>query len=152
MIIAGSNVDPFATDDPISRPASRGTSRLLPSIGWTLTALFTLFMTADAAIKLLRLKVVDEAMTLLGYPTSLGFPIGVLEAVLLVLYLVPRTAVLALVLFTGLFGGAIASHLRTGDPLFSHVLFGVYLGALAWGGVWLRDARLRALFPVRRDS
>ena len=65
------------------------------------------------------------------------------------LYLIPRTAILGAVLFTGVFGGAIASHLRLGDPLFSHVLFGVYLGLFAWGGLWLRDSALRALFPIR---
>lgn len=65
------------------------------------------------------------------------------------LYLIPRTAILGAVLFTGVFGGAIASHLRLGDPLFSHVLFGVYLGLFAWGGLWLRDPALRALFPIR---
>ncbi len=66
------------------------------------------------------------------------------------LYAVPRTAVLGAIVTTGLLGGAIASHLRNGDPLFSHVLFGVYVGLLAWGGLWLRDPRLRALIPVRR--
>ena len=89
-------------------------------------------------------------MRQLGYPPGLGFAIGVLEAILLVLYLIPRTSLLGAVLFMGVFGGAIASHLRIGDPLLSHTLFGVYLGAFAWGGLWLRDAKLRSLFPFRR--
>jgi hypothetical protein len=81
---------------------------------------------------------------------DLGFLIGAIEAVLLALYLYPRTAVLGAVLFTGLFGGAIAAHLRIDSPVFTHDLFGVYLGAFAWGGLWLRDAKLRAIFPIRR--
>ncbi len=83
-------------------------------------------------------------------PPGLGFGTGMLEGVLLVLYLVPRTSLLGAVLFTGVFGGAITAHLRAGSPLASHVLFGLYLGLLAWGGLWLRDASLRALFPLRR--
>jgi hypothetical protein len=118
--------------------------------GRVMTSLFVLFMLFDVAIKLMRLPIVEDAMIQLGYPPGLGFPIGVLEAVLLVLYLIPRTAILGMVLFTGVFGGAIASHLRVGDPLFSHVLFGVYLGAVAWGGLWFRDASLRTLLPLRR--
>ena len=89
-------------------------------------------------------------MLQLGYPRGMGFWIGVLETILLVLYVVPRTSVLGAILFMGVFGGAIASHLRVGDPLFSHDLFGVYLGAVMWGGLWLRDPALRAVFPVRR--
>jgi len=118
--------------------------------GWALTGLFVLFMLLDVAIKWLDLAVVDEAMLQLGYPRGVGFWIGVLETILLVLYVVPRTSALGAVLFTGVFGGAIASHLRVGDPLLSHDLFGVYLGAVMWGGLWLRDPALRAVFPVRR--
>ncbi len=118
--------------------------------GRVMTALFVLFMIFDVAIKLLRLSVVDDAMRELGYPADLGFVIGVIEAIALILYLVPRTAVLGALLFTAVFGGAIASHLRIGSPLFTHVLFGVYLGLLAWGGLWLRDAALRAMLPLRR--
>ncbi len=67
----------------------------------------------------------------------------------MLLYAVPRTAVLGAILLTGLFGGAMATHLRIGSPLFSHLLFGLYLGLLVWGGLYLRDARLRALIPFR---
>lgn len=121
---------------------------------WTaygLTALFVLFMAFDITIKLARLQAVDVAMAQLGYPQRLGFYIGALEFVLLVLYLVSRTAVLGAVLLTGLFGGAIASHLRIGSPVFTNDLFGVYLGLVMWGGLWLRDEKLRAVFPLRRD-
>lgn len=115
--------------------------------GRVMSGLFVLFMLPDIAIKLLRFPIVDAMMSTLGYSPGVGFQIGVLELGLLVLYLLPGTRVLGAILFTALFGGAIASHLRVGDPWFSHVLFGVYLGGFAWGGLWLRDPALRALFP-----
>jgi hypothetical protein len=118
--------------------------------GWALTGLFILFMLFDVVVKWLNLPIVDESMLQLGYVRGAGFWIGVLETVLLVLYVVPRTSVLGAVLFMGVFGGAIASHLRVGDPLWSHDLFGAYLGVVMWGGLWLRDPALRAVFPLRR--
>lgn len=118
--------------------------------GWALTGLFTAFMLFDIGIKLAGVPIVEQTMKQMGYPPGLGFPIGVIEAVCLVLYLMPRSAVLGAVLFMGVFGGGIASHMRLSDPLISHTLFGVYLGLFMWGGLWLRDAGLRALFPIRR--
>lgn len=118
--------------------------------GRVLTGLFALFMLMDIALKLLRLPVVDETMRQLGWPAGSGFWIGAMELGLVVLYLVPRTALLGAVLLTGLFGATAATHLRLGNPLFSHVLFGVYLALFAWGGLWLRDAALRAVFPLKR--
>jgi hypothetical protein len=118
--------------------------------GWALTGLFTAFMLFDIGIKLAGVPIVEQSMKQIGYPPGLGFRIGVIEAVCLALYLVPRTSVLGAVLFMGVFGGSIASHLRLLDPLFSHILFGAYLGLFMWGGLWLRDAQLRALFPARR--
>jgi hypothetical protein len=118
--------------------------------GRVLTALFVLFMLMDISIKLIQLPVVEETMKALGWPPGWGLPIGVMELALLALYLIPRTALLGAVLLTGLFGATVATHLRLGNPLFSHVLFGVYLALFAWGGLWLRDASLRAVFPVRR--
>ena len=119
-------------------------------VGRALSVLFVLFMIFDAGIKLVRLPVVAETLAALGWPTDLGFPIGVLEAVALILYVVPQTAVLGAVLTTAILGGAVATHLRVGSPLASHVLFGVYMGLFAWGGLWLRDPALRAIFPWRR--
>jgi hypothetical protein len=116
--------------------------------GYALTGLFVLFMLFDVAIKWLRLPIVDQMMLELGYRAGIGFWIGVLETVILVLYVVPRTAVLGAVLFMGVFGGAIASHLRHDDPVLSHDLFGVYLGVIMWAGLWLRDPALRAVFPL----
>jgi hypothetical protein len=74
----------------------------------------------------------------------------VLELVLITLYAIPRTSVLGAILLTALLGGATATHVRIGDPLFSHILFGVYLGIFAWGGLWLRNAALRAVMPLAR--
>jgi hypothetical protein len=118
--------------------------------GYALTGAFTLFMLFDVAIKLIRHPMVEETMRQLGFPGGLSFSVGVIEAICLVLYLVPRTAVLGAVLLMGVLGGGIAIHLRNADPLFSHVLFGVYLGLFMWGGLWLRSPDLRAVFPVRR--
>jgi len=127
-------------------------AKLMSWTGRGLTGLFILFMLFDVGIKWLRLPIVDQSMIELGYRAGVGFWIGVMETVILVLYVVPRTAVLGAVLFMGVFGGAIASHLRNGDPLFSHVLFGVYLGVIMWAGLWLRDPALRAVFPWRRAA
>lgn len=118
--------------------------------GRVMSALFVLFLLMDSTIKLIPIQPVIKSMTEMQLPVSMARPIGVIELISLALYLWPRTAVLGAVLFTGVFGGAIASHWRLGDPLFSHVLFGVYLGILMWGGLWLRDAQLRTVFPYRR--
>jgi hypothetical protein len=118
--------------------------------GRILTALAALFMIFDITIKLIDLPIVGETLTRLGYPPELGPTIGAIELICLLFYLYPRTAVLGAVLFTGVMGGAIATHMRVGDPLLSHTLFGVYLGSALWGGLWLRDPRLRALFPFGR--
>ncbi len=120
---------------------------------WTgriLSGLFGLFMAMDIALKLIGMKAVDDTMVQLGWPTWLSRPIGVIELVCVALYLFPRTATLGAVLMTGVLGGAVATHVRVGDPLVSHVLFGVYLGLFMWGGLYLRDPRLRAVFPLRR--
>ncbi len=119
--------------------------------GWTLSGLFIAFMIFDAGIKLAQLPIVAETNATLGFQANAGLKIGVIEAVCLILYVFPRTAVLGAILMTAVMGGAIATHLRLESPLFSHTLFGVYLGLLLWGGLWLRDERLRTLMPVRRS-
>jgi hypothetical protein len=120
--------------------------------GRTLTALFALFILgASAAPKLLGMPIAEETMQQLGWPTGYAFAIGVLELACLVLYLYPRTNLLGAILFMGLFGGAMATQIRAGSPLFSHVLFSVYLGLFMWGGLWLRDPAVRALLPLRSD-
>jgi hypothetical protein len=118
-------------------------------IGRVLSALVIAFLLFDAAIKLLALPVVTQTMADLGYPgtVALARGLGVLTLVCALLYAWPRTAVLGAILLTGLLGGAMASHLRIGNPLFTHFLFGAYVGVLAWGGLYLREPRLRALVP-----
>ncbi|MET0291205.1 MAG: DoxX family protein [Steroidobacteraceae bacterium] len=119
--------------------------------GRVMSGLLAAFLAFSAGIKLIHRPEVAETLVPLGWPADAGFALGVLEATVLVLYLIPRTAVLGAILMTGLLGGAMATHVRVGSPLFSHILFGLYMGLFAWGGLWLRDARLRALFPWRKS-
>jgi len=123
---------------------------------WTgriLTGLFALFMLgASIAPKLLRLPVAEETMAQLGWPAGYAFMIGIIELTCLLLYLVPRTSLFGGILMMGLLGGAMATQIRAGSPLFSHILFSLYLGLFMWGGLWLRDARLRALFPIALET
>jgi len=119
-------------------------------IGRVLTGLSAAFLLFSGGIKLAAHPSVAETMGSLGWPTRYSLAIGVLEVSIAVLYLIPRTALLGLVLMTGLLGGAMATHVRVGSPLFSHILFGLYMGLFAWAGLWLREPRLRALLPFRR--
>lgn len=122
-------------------------------MAWTgriLSGLVIAFLIFDGTIKITEMEVAVSATRQLGYPGSIVFGLGVLTFILTALYAYPRTAVLGAILLTGLMGGAITTHLRIGNPLFSHQLFGVYLGLMIWGGLFLRDERLRALIPLRR--
>lgn len=122
-------------------------------VGRVMTALFALFIAgASAAPKLLGMPVAEETMAQLGWPPGYVLMIGLIEIGCLVLYLIPRTSVLGAVLFMALFGGAMATQIRAESPLFSHILFSLYLGLFMWGGLWLRDPALRALFPWRRTA
>ena len=119
-------------------------------VGRIMSALPVLFLLFDAVIHVMRIPPVVEGFAKLGYSISLAIPLGIIEIVCLVLYVIPRPSVLGAVLLTGYLGGAVATNLRTGAPLFSNVLFPVYVGVLLWGGLYLRDNSLRAVFPVRR--
>jgi hypothetical protein len=127
-----------------------------PSSGaalWTgriLSGLVVLFLLFDGAIKVVEMEVVRQSLAELGYPVHIAFGLGVLTLAIGVLYAIPRTSVLGAILLTGLLGGAMAIHLRVGSPVFSHLLFGLYIGLMAWGGLLLRDAGLRAMLPLRR--
>jgi hypothetical protein len=119
-------------------------------IGRVVTALPVAFLLFDSGIKFTHVDAVTQSLTQLGLPVNLAASVGVLELVCLAIYLVPSTSVLGAVLFTGYLGGAIALHARVGNPLFSHVLFPVYIAVLLWGGLYLREPRLRQLLPLRR--
>lgn len=118
--------------------------------GRVFSGLFGLFMAMDVVLKLIGVPQVAQTLREMGWPGDYGFGIGVMELVFVVLYFIPRTSVLGAVLMTGVLGGAVASHVRIADPLFSHILFGVYLGLFMWGGLWLRSPGLRAIFPYAR--
>jgi hypothetical protein len=115
---------------------------------WTgrlLSGLAVLFLTFDAAVKVLKLGPAVEATTQLGYPESVIVPLGLIEIVCVIVYVIPRTSVLGVVLWTGYLGGAVASQVRVGNPLFTHALFPIYIAALLWIGLGLRDHRVRGL-------
>ena len=119
--------------------------------GWVLSALFILFMLgASVYPKLAGLPIATDTMTALGWSGSPIILIGVLELLCTLLYAVPATSILGAVLMMAILGGAISTQLRAGSPLASHTLFGLYLGLIMWGGLWLRSPALRTLFPVRR--
>lgn len=128
------------------------TGKLTYRVGVTLTILPVLFLIFDGSIKLFDMDIVRQSMAELGYPAGIAAGIGLLELACLALYVTPRTSVLGAVLLTGYLGGAIATHVRVGNPLFSHVLFPTYVAALLWGGLFLRDQRLRALLPIRQTT
>ncbi len=119
-------------------------------VGRILSGLAILFLIFDWMIKLPPLDIVTTTMKELGYPTTDSFArfLGVVTLACTALYAWPRTALLGAVLLTGLFGGAIATHLRIGSPLVSHTLFGIYFGITVWGGLWLRDERVRRVMPL----
>jgi DoxX-like family len=119
--------------------------------GRVMSAIVILFLIFDATIKLIPIQPVIDSMVQLGYPgtTAIARGLGAVTLICVALYAWPRSAVLGAILLTGLLGGAIATHLRVGSPLFSHMLFGLYLGLFAWGGLYLRDPRLRTLMPLR---
>lgn len=117
--------------------------------GRVLSGLAILSLALDAAGKLLKLRPVVEGTTQLGFPASSVVVIGVLLIACVILYAVPPTAVLGAILLTGYLGGAVATQVRVGNPLLTHVLSPVYVAAVAWGGLFLREARLRAILPLR---
>jgi hypothetical protein len=117
--------------------------------GYVLTGLVALFLTFDTVMKVLQLAPAVQGTIELGYPASTVLTIGLIELVCLVLYLVPRTSVLGALVLTGYLGGAIATHVRVGSPLPTHTLFPIYVALMVWGGLYLRESRLRHLLPFR---
>ena len=122
-------------------------------VGRGLTSIFALFMSgASIAPKFFGARAATDTLIQLGWSGDSALLIGVIELGCLVLYLWPRTAILGAVLMTGLLGGAMATQIRVGNPLFSHILFSLYLGFFMWGGLWLRVPALRLQFPLRSDN
>ena len=131
------------------------TAPVSPGALWTgraLSGVIVLFMIFDGVIKLPPLDVVTQTMVPLGWPADVNVArmLGVIGLISTALYALPRTSVLGAILLTAYMGGAIATNVRVDNPLFSHMLFGVYLGIILWGGLYLRDARVRALIPFSR--
>ncbi|MGV3622219.1 MAG: DoxX family protein [Archangium sp.] len=120
--------------------------------GRIVSALGVLFLAFDGVFKLFAPPEAVQSTEALGWSASTLVGIGVLQLILLVLYVVPRTSVLGALLWTGYLGGAVATHVRIGNPLFSHVLFPTYIATLLWLGLWLRDARVRSLLPLTTSS
>jgi hypothetical protein len=117
--------------------------------GWILSAIPSLFLLVDGVMKLVKPVPVVEATVGLGYPEGVILGLGILLLACLAVYVFPRTSILGAILLTGYLGGAVASHVRIEEGLFP-VCFPVIVGAMLWGGLYLRDARLRALLPLRK--
>lgn len=117
--------------------------------GWIMSGLLALFILgASVTPKLLMMEAAMEPMNVIGWPMKYLLLIGVIEAVTIILFLIPRTSLLGAVLFTALLGAALAANLRVDNPLFSHTLFSIYLGIFAWVALWLREPKIRNVFPV----
>jgi DoxX-like protein len=124
-------------------------SKKMVWVGRIVSVLPVLFLLMDAVMKFVKPPIVVETTLQLGYPESTIIGMGVVLLVGIVIYVIPQTAVLGAVLLTGYLGGAVATHVRVSNPVFSHVLFPVYVAIFLWGGLYLRDARVRELIPIR---
>ena len=140
--------NPFAGADTINYSGSRRAQLT----GRFISGLAVAFLIFDSVGKLLEVQPVIDGTKQLGYPPDIVFSLGVTLLSCVLAYLIPRTSVLGAVLLTGYLGGAVATHVRVGDPFLTHVLFPTYVAALLWGGLMLRDTRLRAFLPWRRRS
>jgi hypothetical protein len=121
-------------------------------IGRTLSGLAALALFADSLGKLVQAQPVIDGTLALGYPRDSVFTLGVILFTCVVAYVVPRTSMFGAILLTAYLGGAVATHVRVASPLLTHVLFPTYVAAFVWGGLLLRDRRLRALLPLRSAS
>src|SRR3954451_5413394 len=118
-------------------------------LGWAMSGLVIAFLLLDAGMKLAAVQPVLDAGMQIGFPgVDMARKLGALLLICTALYIFPSTSVLGAILVTGFLGGAVATHVRLSNPLFTHVLFGVYVGVLMWGGLILREPRLRALLPL----
>jgi hypothetical protein len=135
---------------PTTAPADHSISKGKLWTGRVMTSVAVLFLLMDGIMKLAKPAPVIQGTLELGYPETVIVGLGVILLVSVLLYAVPRTAVLGAILLTGYLGGAVATHVRVGNPLLSHTLFPVYFGILIWGGLALRDERVqKLLLPLR---
>ena len=141
-----------AADTGPATPESTSVSRGRMWASWIITGVVTALLLLDVAVKFAQPAAVLAGFARSGWPIQLSSTLGVILLVCTVLWLIPRTAVLGAILLTGYLGGAVASNLRLESPLFSNTLFPVYFGVLIWGALWLRDARIRELTPLRKRS
>lgn len=146
------HLDRSSARDEAGTAAADGLSSKARWTGRVLSGLALAFLAMDAAMKLLRVPEAVQGTVQLGYPEGVLLGLGVVQVGCWLLYAVPRTAVLGAVLWTGYLGGAVATHVRLENPLLTHVLFPVYVGALLWGGLWLRDRRVRGMLAPRRAA
>src|SRR5579859_2873309 len=133
-----------------AQPTTHTTSTARRWGGIAASTVPVLFLLLDSAMKIAKASFVLEATQKLGYPVATAQPLGLILLAAVVLYVIPRTAVLGAVVLTGYLGGAIATHVRIGDPFFTHTIFPVYVAALLWWGLYLRNPRVRALAPWAR--
>lgn len=140
----------MATRDSTPETGCSGTKAIW--IGRSLSGLAIAFFVMDGLMKLAQPQVVIDATRQIGWPVDAVtlMTLGLILLACTAFYAFPRTAMLGAILLTGYLGGAVASHARHGDPLFTHDLFGVYLGLVVWGGLWLRDSRIRSLIPFNQ--
>jgi hypothetical protein len=146
MSIAATNNQNVLIDEPVGNKVP--TAKWPVWTSWAFTSLAVLFMLFDAVGKFVMPAPVVEASVRLGFPLSLSVTLGILLSVSTILYAIPRTAVLGAVLLTGYLGGAVAIQMRAGSPLFE-TTFPVLIGIVIWAGIYLRDCKLRQVFPVR---
>ncbi|CAN0492666.1 unnamed protein product [Phaeothamnion confervicola] len=121
-------------------------------ISYVMSGLVILFMLLDSIMKFVKPKEVIEGTLALGFAEHHIVIIGTLGLISTLLYAIPRTSVLGAILLTGYFGGAVCTHLRLDNPMFSHTLFTVYFGIFVWGGLWLRNTKVRELLPLRKNN
>jgi hypothetical protein len=142
--------DEISAPRPVDQPLKKSRK---PIFGRVLSALAIAFLLFDAGIKIVGLPIVGETSVQLGWTGDVNFwrGMGVLLLACTALYIWPRTTLVGAILLTGYLGGAIATQLRIGNPLFSHILFGVYLAIILWAGLWLRSPALRALILHSRE-
>ena len=124
-------------------------SRRASWVGWVFSGIVIVALAADAAVDLFSPALISAEMEATGFPASQATLLGLIILVCVILYAIPRTAVLGAILTTGFLGGAICVHFRLGEIGSPPQLISLLLGVMAWGGLYLRDERLRSLLPIR---